>query len=70
MPDLQGYFLFQRLILGNKNGTTRNQKFNQNYGEMEALKGINLSVEKGEVVVILGLWQKHLFALHKRLGGD
>ncbi|OOF83427.1 glutamine ABC transporter ATP-binding protein [Rodentibacter ratti] len=26
----------------------------KNYGEVEALKGINLSIEKGEVVVILG----------------
>lgn len=26
----------------------------KNYGEVEALKGLNLSVEKGEVVVILG----------------
>ena len=26
----------------------------KNYGDVEALKGINLSIEKGEVVVILG----------------
>ena len=26
----------------------------KNYGEVTALKGINLSVEKGEVLVILG----------------
>ena len=30
------------------------KKLVKNYGDVEALKGINLSIEKGEVVVILG----------------
>ena len=40
------------------------------YGEVVALHGIDLTLHRGEVVVILGLRQEHAAANHQRPGTD
>lgn len=42
----------------------------KNYGDNEVLKGIDIEIEKGEVVAIIGLgiWKVNIFTLYELNG--